>query len=173
MAEFNTYPLPDLIGLEQDEDGSNVVLPGKPVRHKDDKDSYGTCISRRWIWDDKPMQCEVLWSKQPRLIQINVQSTPVRAQPRKLRATWTPQEAEPLIDGGFVSKTFVKKHLFDVEEEYENLSYEQVQKFHEEGADVRLHSDGRVTVRRKTDEPPKPEEYEQERILRRSISFRR
>lgn len=166
MAEFDTYDLDDLVDVDDEK-----VRPGSFVHHKDDLNSYGTCLSRRHQEGNE--RCEVLWSKQPKLIQINIQSTPIQAQSRKLRATWTAQEAEPLIDGGFVGKTFVKKHLFDVEEEYENLSYEQVQKFHKDGADVQLHSDGRVTVRRKTDEPPKPEEYEQERILRRSISFGR
>lgn len=165
MAQLDTYSLPDLIGLEHD------VMPGKPVRHKDDVDSYGTCISRRWIWDDQPMQCEVLWSKQPRLIQVR--STPIQATTRKLNVKWSAELAEDLgaFHGIDARTSMTPRRLFEVEEEYENLSYEEVQRFHNDGADVRLHSDGRVTVKRRTDEPPEAFEKVGGRLTKRNVFF--
>lgn len=162
MAELGTYDLPDLVNVEVDSGVQGgrpwtchkTIVPGSFVHHKEDPNSYGTCLSRRWGPNDKPMQCEVLWSRQPKLIQVNVQSVPIQAQSRKLNAKWSAEQASDLYAHGMISKSFVMKEVFELEEEYENLSYEEVQKFHEDGADIQLHSDGRATVKRKTHEPP-------------------
>ena len=73
MAKLELHSLPDLVAINtviKHQCGDSVevresVVPGQPVRHKDDPWSYGVCLSRRWIWDDRPMQCEVLWSRSP------------------------------------------------------------------------------------------------------------
>lgn len=68
MAQLQTYDLPDLVGLTPDprDNGSTMrTHPGDPCTHKDDRSAYGIILSRRWGPGDKPMQCEVLWSKEP------------------------------------------------------------------------------------------------------------
>lgn len=140
------------------------VEPGKWVRHVEDDDSLGVVVAR------VKQDVSVLWSRQP-VLKIPVQTTPVQAQSRKLNVQWSAEQARPLIEGGYVSKAFIRKEIFEIEEEYESISYEEVQKLHEEGADIRLHSSG-ATVKRKTDELPENTRQDG-RIRRQSISQRR
>ncbi len=163
MAQLQTHSLPDLVAIEKIEGVQcgrkysipATVEPGRPVRHKEDPQSYGMVLSRRWIWDDKPMQCEVLWSKEPVLVQVQVQS--INASSRRLNTKWSAVETPDMIYGDvgmFSGKVACREPAFEVEEEFERLSYEEVQEYHKSGANVQLHSDGRVTVKRKTDDPP-------------------
>lgn len=67
---------------------------------------------------------------------------------------WSAEQAEDTVDGTACSMFSVRKPRFDVEEEYDHLSHEEAMRFHDVEADVQFHSDGRVTVKRKTNEPP-------------------
>jgi hypothetical protein len=72
MTQLQTYDLPDLVGIEKElRTNCELVSPGMPVHHKDDPKSYGMCVSRRWGPDNRSMQCEVLWSKQPEHANIH------------------------------------------------------------------------------------------------------
>lgn len=80
MNTLRTHPLPDLIALNV-RTGIQcgrpwtlgvTIVPAEPVRHRRDPNTYGLCISRRWIWDDSPMQCEVLWSRPPTMTDDDV-----------------------------------------------------------------------------------------------------
>jgi len=166
MPQLQTHDLLDLVGLEKEpKTNCGIVIPGKPVQHKNDSKSYGMVLSRRWGPVGGPMQCEVLWSKEP---QIPVKDDNIFSHSRKLRATWTVQEPPQiygLSSGNVVSRS---SERYEVEEEYEELSYEEVRRLHEAGADIRLHDDGRVTVKRKTNEEPGPDD----RITRRTFRSR-
>jgi hypothetical protein len=164
MAQLQTHSPNDLCN----EDGTRDIKPGNFVRHTEDpRNSFGTCLSRREA--DGKTVCEVLWSKQPHLIQI--QSTPIQAQSRKLAAKWSTQQSEDIgTYNGFIGKTPGSGPMYEVEEEYEYMDYSEVQRLHTEGADVQLHVDGRVTVKRKTDQPPE-HLGPNDRIMRSSVRF--
>jgi len=67
MSQLATYDLPDILTIEVDKHNVPVYPnPGTLVKHKSDLSSLGTCISRHWGPDDKPMQVTVLWAKPPR-----------------------------------------------------------------------------------------------------------
>ncbi len=90
MAQLRTHSLPHLLNVDWRHHsalGSTgirmPVTPGCMVTHKDDPESLGICVSRRWIWENEPMQCEVVWSKEP----AHVMADDVTGR-RVLRATW-------------------------------------------------------------------------------------
>lgn len=69
MGKLQTHDLPELVGMvPENPKTSNAMrtFPGDPCSHKDDHTSYGIILSRRWGPSDKPMQCEVLWSREPK-----------------------------------------------------------------------------------------------------------
>lgn len=67
MSQLATYDLPTISPIDVDNHGIPVdVNPGVLVRHKSDICSLGTCVSRRWGPDDRPMQVTVLWAQPPR-----------------------------------------------------------------------------------------------------------
>jgi len=183
MAQLQTYSLPDLIAIDKIEGVQcgrpysypESVMPGRFVRHKNDPESYGICLSRRWIWDDKPMQCEVLWSREPRSIsEIKVQQQTINAPSRRLGAKWS-ATAAPDINTGNSAQSFFKaaiKPRFEVEEEYESLSRDEFKKFSEEGASIELHPDGKATIKRITSEPP-ADMSDDGRVRNRNIWTRR
>lgn len=67
MSELTTHDWPDLEVIVPDGQYcfQHPDTPGAPVRLRSDYCSFGVIISRRWGPDDKPMQCEVLWSRPP------------------------------------------------------------------------------------------------------------
>lgn len=61
MSYLKTHDWPSIIPIDSEE-----VNPGALVRHKLYEGSLGTCISRAWGPDDKPMQVTVLWTRYPK-----------------------------------------------------------------------------------------------------------
>lgn len=148
MAQLQTYNTNEIVGLTLNgKDSGREPLPGSPVRHRDDKQSYGVCLS-----SESDGKHRVLWSKQPRVVDLNVQSVPINATSRKLNARWSAELAEDKMVYGIdaSSKIAPSKQVFEVEEEYENLSMDEVRRFHEAGAEIEFRSDGSARVKRKT-----------------------
>ena len=99
MAQLRTHSLPHLLNTEYEypDRAHQPVMPGCMVTHKDDPESLGICVSRRWIWENEPMQCEVVWSKEP----AHVMADDVTGR-RVLRATWfTESESDVKALHGF------------------------------------------------------------------------
>ena len=132
MGQLRTHDLPELVAINTTSGVQggrpwtmhDTVQPGEPVQHKDFPNSYGICLSRRWGPNDKPMQCEVLWSREPDLIKIDIQ--PIQAKSRVLRAKWTVAEAPDKFIYGAGSSDFIKKMHevaeFEGEETYDPLA---------------------------------------------------
>lgn len=162
MAQLQTHPLPDLVALTSKSGVqagrpwtiADAVQPGQPVAHRDDPKSFGMVLSRRWIWDDQPMQCEVLWSREPKLIPEIKTNLPSPRLPLPSNQKWT--VTIPNHIGNYAREKYSRTphEEYEVEEEYEHLDYDEVRRFREEGAHVTLGIDGRVTVKRKTDRLP-------------------
>lgn len=97
MCKIQTHDLPELVGLVlENPKTSNAMrtFPGDPCSHKSDRTSYGIILSRRWGPDDKPMQCEVLWSREPKLF-IPIDATPVTT---RLRSDWAQHSVEQIAE---------------------------------------------------------------------------
>jgi hypothetical protein len=92
MGQLRTHDLTVLLNVEDPGIGSWYVVPGSTVMHTEDRNSFGVCISRRPGPANKPEQCEVLWSKSPVIVEVQVQQ--INAQSRKLKAKWSAEAAE-------------------------------------------------------------------------------
>ena len=146
MAQLKTYDLPKLVGIEKDADGCGAVFPGKPVTHESDPNSYGIVLSRRWeLGSNKPMQCEVLWSRQPQDVKATKQFTPSRP----LRARWSPEiDRSAFSFSGVVKKTetIIGEETYSTNEAGPDVLREMM---NEPGViEVMLNSNGTAVVKR-------------------------
>lgn len=152
MSQLQTHDLKDIVAVTPGGDES----PGNLVRHVDDKNSFGTVVAldpRKQGFENQP-QVTVLWTKDPRLVQV--QSVPITTPSRPLRAKWSVREDAPIYGGSqFATRAFQRPEL-EGEEEYGpgDLTYDQVKQMHDEGANIEHHMDGTVIVKRKADVPP-------------------
>jgi len=166
VSQLKTYNLPDLIAVNFTTGAQgglpwkmlNTIEPGEPVRHKDDPNSYGMCLSRRWGPDDKPMQIDVLWSKQPDILDIQVQQ--ITATTRKLRAKWSAEIIEEKFYSDMASG------------ELEALNNEPGVKDVIFQHDVAYGGDTKVTIKRVNPEPD-PDESIYVPGLNGQVKFRR
>lgn len=154
MSQLQTHDLKDIVAVTPGGDES----PGNLVRHVDDKNSFGTVVAldpRKQGFENQP-QVTVLWTKDPRL--VHVQSVPINAPSRPLRAKWKVSEEEPRIygDSSFFSRTISHPTRLEGEEEYApgDLSHEQLEEMKHNCDDITFHSDGSVIVKKTTDTPP-------------------
>lgn len=156
MSTLKTHDLEDIVAVTP---GGNES-PGNLVRHVKDEQSFGTVVAH----DPRPQgfsrqpQVTVLWSREPQLVNIDIQTQHINARSRPLRAKWSVSEGATVYGGSpgaFNSKVFERPRL-EGEEEYgpDELDRELMERLHEEGADITFHSDGHTTVRRRADEPP-------------------
>ena len=154
MSQLQTHDLKDIVAVTPGGDES----PGNLVRHVDDKDSFGTVVAldpRRQGLENQP-QVTVLWTKDPRLVQV--QSVPINAPSRPLRAKWSVAKEEPTIygsDASFFSRTISRPRL-EGEEEYApgDLDHDQLDEMRRNCDDITFHSDGSVVVKKTADSPP-------------------
>ena len=154
MSQLQTHDLKDICAVEHGKDES----PGNLVRHVEDKNSFGTVVAldpRKQGFENQP-QVTVLWAKEPKLIQI--QSVPINAQSRVLRAKWSVEEHDDMRIYGSMStpKFSVSQPRLKGEEEYNaaELSPEELDQLRQEADNVTFHQDGHIVVERRADSPP-------------------
>lgn len=157
MGQLRTHDLSELMGLVlEDPKTSNAMRthPGDPVTHRGWPGSYGIMISRYWGPNDRPMQCDVLWSRVSG--EIRAQKDPIRPKSRVLRAKWTVEEEDPLLAG--VPKFLKTKHTYVGTEEYSDMSTDEAMRMissREDGVfNARFDGCGNVTLEKRTDRLP-------------------
>lgn len=154
MSTLKTHDLEDIVAVVKDSDES----PGNLVKHVDDKNSLGTVVA----YDPRPQgfskqpQVTVLWSKEPLLIQV--QSTPINAQSRVLRARWQAEEAQDFNAYGAMSGRAIiaPRTILRGEEEYniDELSSEELEQLQSQADNITYHDDGTLVVKRRSHETP-------------------
>lgn len=153
MTQLRIHPLPDLVAANATNDAqacrpaavNNAIRPGDLVRHKNDPDSYGMCLSRCWIWDDKPVQCSVLWSREPVLLDTHKNYTKV------LSRKFDIEEATSPIYDSYTSRShssFTIHEEREIEEERAYIDADEEKRLREQGDHVEFR-DGRVIIVRK------------------------
>jgi hypothetical protein len=150
MSNLRTHDLEDIVAVTAGGDES----PGNLVRHVDDKSSLGTVVApapRQRGFSRQP-QVTVLWAREPIIVNISTQR--INAKPRPMRAAWTMSQETKYV--GDFNRLFTSRPRLEGEEEYDSaeLSREQLDALKQAADNVTFHSDGRITVRRKADEPP-------------------
>ena len=153
MSTLKTHDLEDIVAVTPGGDES----PGNFVRHVEDKNSLGTVVAHdpRPQGFSKQAQVTVLWSREPLLIQV--QSVPINAQSRVLRARWQAEQAEDLNAYGSMSGRVISPRTeLKGEEEYNinELSPEEFDQLHSEADEIMHYDDGRIVVTRRAREAP-------------------
>lgn len=124
MGQLQTHDMSDLLSVNADGIGvTGSPYPGTSVSYISDRTAFGICISRRWA--DVKNVCEVLWSKQPLVLDVNVQT--INATSRKLKAKWSAESAADINAFAELDKCIARDIL------YARKSCQQVM---EEDADI-------------------------------------
>ena len=154
MSQLQTHDLKDICAIEAGKDES----PGNLVRHVEDERSFGTVVAydpRKQGFENQP-QVTVLWAKEPIIVQV--QSVPINAQSRVLRAKWQVEEQDDMRVYGSIStpKFSMSVPRLKGEEEYNSheLSPEEMEQLRQDADNVTFHQDGRIVVERRADQPP-------------------
>ena len=144
-----------------------TVEPGKWVKHVQDDKSYGLVVGRVGI------EVNVLWSTSPKGL-VQVQVSPINATPRKLNVKWSVAD-DLYAMHGIDSDSMItpRQPMYEVEEEYVCLDYDEIERLHKGGARIQLHQNGGVTVTRKTDEPPPDDAYRNGNVRSRRVTYSR